>query len=167
MKNEHRTQVFVGLGGNQGDVFATLFAALKKLDELPETMLVRCSSFYRTPAWGRTDQPDFINAVAELRTELSAEVLLHSLLQIEKQLGRNREDQERWGPRTIDLDLLMFGDSVIRDKALKVPHPHIAERAFVLLPWAEITPHCVIPEMGVVENLLNKLDISNIETVQP
>ena len=98
----------------------------------------RASRLYRTPAWGRTDQPDFINAVVELRTRLAARVLLDYLLEIETRFGRVRREDDRWGPRTLDLDLLLFGEEVLDVPGLHVPHPRLHERAFVLVPLAEI-----------------------------
>jgi 2-amino-4-hydroxy-6-hydroxymethyldihydropteridine diphosphokinase len=157
------TQVFIGLGGNVGDVQQVLLEALQHIDRLPHTERQALSSFYRTPAWGKTDQDAFINAVAELKTGLAAIELLDAMLSIEKQFGRDREKQERWGPRRIDLDILMFGEQVLQTDKLKVPHPHIGERAFVLLPWAEIAPDCRIPGLGVVKDLLKKIDAAGIE----
>ncbi|MDH5829490.1 2-amino-4-hydroxy-6-hydroxymethyldihydropteridine diphosphokinase [Luteimonas sp. M1R5S18] len=157
----------VGLGGNVGEVARTLAAALHALDRLPDTRLLRASRFYRTPAWGRRDQPDFLNGAAVLETGLAAQALLDALLAIERDFGRARGDGEgeRWGPRTLDLDLLLYGDAVIDIPGLRVPHPHLHERAFALLPLAEIAPAAVIPGHGPVAEALAALDASGIEAI--
>lgn len=157
----------VGLGGNVGEVARTLAAALDALDRLPRTRLLRASRFYRTPAWGRRDQPDFLNGAAVLETGLAAQDLLDALLAIEREFGRARGDGEgeRWGPRTLDLDLLLYGDAVIDLPGLRVPHPHLHERAFALLPLAEIAPAAVIPGHGPVAEALAALDASGIEAI--
>jgi len=158
-------RAFVGLGGNQGDVETTLVEALWAVDALPQTTIQRQSAFYRTPAWGKTDQPAFINAVVELRTRMPAQVLLESLLEIEARFGRVRSEAERWGPRVIDLDLLAYGDEVVDQPGLTLPHPHLHERAFVLVPLAEIAPGLVIPGRGEVSTLLAAVDVSGIEAL--
>jgi 2-amino-4-hydroxy-6-hydroxymethyldihydropteridine diphosphokinase len=113
-------------------------AALRMLDADPETDVVAVSSLYRTPPWGKTDQPDFLNAAAELRTSLSPRALLEACLEAERRLKRVR--QERWGPRLIDIDILVFGNLTVRESGLEIPHPRMLERAFVLAPLAEIAP---------------------------
>ena len=143
---------FVGLGGNLGDPVATLGAALQALDEVQDTRLLRASRLYRTPAWGLEQQPDFINAVAMLETRLAAQALLESLFVIERRHGRVREAEQRWGPRTLDLDLLLYGDAVIDAPGLRVPHPHLHERAFALLPLLEIWPDVAIPGVASVRD---------------
>ena len=127
------TLAAVGLGANLGAAACTLEQAFAELGRLPRSRLLRASRLYRTRAWGRTDQPDFINAVALVETELAAPDLLQALLAIERGFGRERPAGERWGPRTLDLDLLLFGDAVIDQPGLRVPHPHLHERAFALL----------------------------------
>ena len=130
--SEH--SAYVGIGTNLGDRFDNLSRALR---ELPNAgRLVATSSTYRTAPWGRLDQPEFLNAVALLRTELSPHDLLDALLAIERRLGRTAG--ERWGPRIVDLDLLLYDDLTIADDRLRVPHEHLAERAFVLVPLAEL-----------------------------
>jgi 2-amino-4-hydroxy-6-hydroxymethyldihydropteridine diphosphokinase len=158
-------RAFVGLGGNQGDVETTLVEALWAVDALPQTTIQRQSAFYRTPAWGKTDQPAFLNAVVELRTRMPAKVLLESLLAIEERFGRVRSEAERWGPRVLDLDLLAYGDEVNDEPGLTLPHPHLHERAFVLVPLAEIAPSLVIPGRGEVSALLAAVDVSGIEAI--
>jgi len=157
--------VAVGLGANLGDAKASVLAAIAVLDQLPQTHLLRASKLYRTPAWGHTEQPDFINAVALLKTGLGARVLLDRLLAVERDFGRVRASGERWGPRTLDLDLLLFGLDVIDEPGLQVPHPHLHERAFALLPLAEIAPAMSIPGAGIVGELAAAMASDGIEAI--
>jgi len=157
---------FVGLGANLGDAAATVRAALQRLEDLPQTRLTRASALYRTPAWGRSDQPDFINAVAQLATSLSADALLDALLSLERVFGRTREAAGRWGPRTLDLDLLLYGDHCIDRPGLRVPHPHLHERAFVLVPLLALAPTLVVPGVGSAQAALAALEISGIEALE-
>jgi len=153
----------IGLGGNLGDVAPTIEHALAALGALPGTQVMRRSRLYRTPAWGMTRQPDFLNAAAMLSTTLSPDALLAGLLRIEREAGRDRDVQaERWGPRALDLDLLLYGDEVIAQPGLCVPHPHLQERAFVLVPLAEIAPDVLVPGRGRVEALLAAVDAQGI-----
>ncbi|MGY1457232.1 MULTISPECIES: 2-amino-4-hydroxy-6-hydroxymethyldihydropteridine diphosphokinase [unclassified Luteimonas] len=153
----------VGLGGNIGDVAAVLREALAALDALPGTRLLSASGFYRTPAWGLEAQPDFVNAAAVLDTALSPHALLEALLGIERAHGRERAaDGRRWGPRTLDLDLLLYGDAVIDEPGLVVPHPHLHARAFVLVPLAEVMPDAEVPGHGRVDALLATVDAGGI-----
>jgi 2-amino-4-hydroxy-6-hydroxymethyldihydropteridine diphosphokinase len=122
-------RAFVALGSNLGDREANLELALLRLDKLG---LVACSTFVETDPVGVTDQPSFLNAVAELRTDIAPRELLERLLTIERDLGRDRSKETRWGPRTLDLDLLLYGDETIDEPGLTVPHPRLAERRFVL-----------------------------------
>ncbi len=142
------TWVAVGLGANLGDAARSVRDAIDALASLPDTRLLRASRLYRTPAWGVTAQPDFVNAVAALDTGLSPRALLDALLDIERACGRVRIDGERWGPRTLDLDLLLHGDTVIDEPGLRVPHPHLHERAFALLPLLNAWPEAIIPGIG-------------------
>ena len=144
------TLAAVGLGANLGDVARSVRDAIDALGQLPGTRLVQASRLYRTPAWGVTAQPDFINAVALLDTGLSARALLEALLDIERVHGRVRVDGERWGPRTLDLDLLLYDDAVIDRPHLQIPHPRLHLRAFVLVPLAEIAPELRLPGRGSV-----------------
>ncbi len=132
------TTAFIGLGANLGDRAGSLRDAVRRLAETPGLALGCVSSVYETAAVGVTDQPDFLNAVAEVQTSLTALDLLGVLLDIENKMGRVRTI--RWGPRVIDLDLLLYGDAQIALPSLTVPHPRLAERAFVLVPLAEIAP---------------------------
>lgn len=159
------TVVFVGLGGNVGDAAATLRDALQALDGLPETRLLRASRLYRTPAWGVTSQPDFVNAVAMLETRRPPQTLLSDLLSIERAAGRDRSGGDRWGPRTLDLDLLLYGDALIDEPGLHVPHPHVHERAFVLVPLLEIAPEVVIPGVGPARESLIAMENVDIQPI--
>lgn len=156
-------RAWVGLGGNVGDPPSMLRLALQDMDALPETRLLRASRLYRTPAWGVRGQPDYVNAVALLETTLGARELLDGLLGIERAHGRERG--ERWGPRTLDLDLLLHGDSIVDEPGLRVPHPHLHERAFALLPMLEIAPSIAIPGRGPARDLLATLACDGIEVV--
>ena len=158
-------RAFIALGSNMGDIEITLTEALWAIDALPQTTIRAQSAYYRTPAWGRTDQPDFINAAVEVRTRMTPRVLLEQLLEIEKRFGRTRRDGERWGPRTLDLDLLMYGDEHINEPGLHLPHPRMHERAFVLVPLAEIASALEIPGHGCVRDLLATMDVGKIEAI--
>lgn len=127
-------RAYVGLGSNLGDAFENVERAFEALNEAGT--VARRSSLYRTKPWGKIDQPDFVNAVALLETQLAPHDLLRALKAIEKRLGRI--ESERWGPRAIDLDLLAYDDAIIDSQGLRVPHPQLRERAFVLVPLAEI-----------------------------
>jgi 2-amino-4-hydroxy-6-hydroxymethyldihydropteridine diphosphokinase len=145
-------RIFIGLGSNLADPESQVHAAQKALQTLPETQWVASSSLYKSPPMGPQDQPDYINAVIELETMLSPHNLLDCLQQIEQQQGRVRE--RHWGERTLDLDLLLYGDKIIADDRLQVPHPGIAQRAFVIYPLAEIAADIVIPGKGLITTLL-------------
>jgi 2-amino-4-hydroxy-6-hydroxymethyldihydropteridine diphosphokinase len=151
------TEAWVGLGSNIGEPEHALRQALELLDALPQTRLRSVSPFYRTAAWGETDQPDFLNAVASVETDLSPRNLLEAMLAIEARLGRQR-DGRRWGPRHLDLDLLVFGKQLIDEVDLKVPHPYLSQRAFVLVPLHDLAPQLEVPGMGRVDRLLADLD---------
>ena len=139
---------FIALGANLGDPAATVKAAFAALANLPESRIVHCSSLYRTAPVGITEQPEFVNAVAQLDTDLAPEALLDALLEIEQRFGRIRA--ERNGPRTLDLDLLLYGDQFVSLPRLTLPHPRLHLRAFVLYPLAEIAPNLQIPGRGTV-----------------
>lgn len=131
-------EVLIGLGGNIGDPLASMRSALKALDDHPGCKVERVSSVWKTPPWGVTDQPDFLNACAAVSTTLEPRAFLELCLTIEKKLKRVRD--LRWGPRSIDIDVLFFGDRRISEEGLNVPHPRIADRAFVLVPLSEVSP---------------------------
>ena len=151
-----------GLGANLGDASGTLRQAVIALGQREDVAVRRMSRCYRTPAWGREDQPDFVNAVALLETRLSPRALLDLLLAVEADFGRHRIDGERWGPRTLDLDLLLYGDAVIDEPGLRVPHPHLHERAFALVPLLEVMPDARIPGYGDARDAVSVLEMSNI-----
>lgn len=158
----------VGLGANLGDSIHAVTSAIRALGQLPETQLLSASRLYRTPAWGRVDQPDFINAAVLLNTTLSAPALLAQLLDIERNAGRQRGGDTaalRWGPRVLDLDLLLYGDAVINVPGLRVPHPHLHERAFALVPLAEIAAVMVFPGYGSVGEALRQVDVQGVEAI--
>jgi len=136
---------YIGIGSNVGERKEHCLRALALLSE--EGIAVRaCSAFYETEPWGVKDQPRFINAAAEIETSLEPQALLRLLKDIEKRIGR--EETYRWGPRVIDLDILLYDDLVMDEEGLKIPHPHLHERNFVLKPLSEIAPEKVHPLLG-------------------
>lgn len=143
---------YVGLGSNVDDPIAHIARAFGELAALPDTRLVARSPLYMSPPMGPQDQPDFINAVAALVTSLAPGALLQALLGIERAHGRQR-DGTRWGPRSLDLDLLLYGEQVLHGPDLILPHPGLHERAFVLYPLADIAPQQTVPGFGTVEAL--------------
>jgi len=152
-------KAYVGLGSNLGDREQQIRAAIEQIALLPGTQLVQGSSLYDTQPVGELDQPNFLNAVAVFETELDPKSFLWNLLLIERRLGRVRRADRRYGPRTIDLDLLFHGDTVVDEPGLQLPHPEIARRAFVLVPLAEVDPHLVHPSLGVpVSTLLARVE---------
>jgi 2-amino-4-hydroxy-6-hydroxymethyldihydropteridine diphosphokinase len=152
---------FIALGANLGDPVATVTAAIAALRGLPQTEFVAASSLYRTAPVGLKHQPDFINAVVELIAVPPAPTLLQTLFEIEGRFGRQRS--VRNAPRTLDLDLLLYGDEVCDDSDLTLPHPRLHERAFVLAPLVEIAPLLVVPGRGVVAELLQRCADQKIE----
>lgn len=148
--------VFLLLGSNMGDRLGFLGDAYRKLDNEVGPVL-KSSAFYQTAAWGKTDQPDFINQVLKLETDLTPKEVLNTILAIEIQLGRQRA--EKWGSRTIDIDILFYDQDVIDEPDLKIPHPNLHERAFTLVPLIEIEPNCFHPVLQKpVLELLTKLN---------
>ena len=138
---------YVAIGSNLGDRLATIQEATALLGASDDIAVIRVSSLWNNPAiGGPADSPDFLNGAIEVQTSLSADALLTRLFAIEQQLGRDR--RQRWAPRTIDLDLLLYGDSVIRSDALTIPHPRLHERRFVLQPLAELAADFRIPTTG-------------------
>jgi 2-amino-4-hydroxy-6-hydroxymethyldihydropteridine diphosphokinase len=152
---ERRQIAVIGLGANVGEPRAQLETAFATLAQLPDTHLLRRSSFYRTAPMGKADQPDFINAVAMITTGLSAVVLLAHLIEIEHKQGRRRTEKN--GPRTLDLDLLLYGDDMIDEPGLAVPHPRMHQRRFVLEPLLELNPDCNIPGRGRAADWLARI----------
>jgi 2-amino-4-hydroxy-6-hydroxymethyldihydropteridine diphosphokinase len=153
-------RALIGLGGNLGDVAANMHAALALIDADIHCRVEAVSSFWRTPPWGNIDQPDFINACACVSTSLAPRDFLALCLTSEVSLRRIRN--ERWGPRTIDIDILFFGERVIAEDGLTVPHPRIGERAFVLVPLAEIAPEIMLEGMTIADRAA-KADRSGME----
>lgn len=152
-----RRGVYLGLGANLGASPAhNILEALDVLDREPGLHVLRRSRLYRSPPWGPVPQPDYVNAVAEVATGLATASILRSLLDVERALGRRR-DGPRFGPRTIDLDLLLDGDRVVDLPGVTVPHPRLAERAFVLVPLGELSPDAVVPGAGALRDLLAAL----------
>lgn len=153
-------RAYVGLGSNLGDRAAHLLLGLSALSRLPKTHLLRLSPVYETDPVG-PPQPPYLNMVAELETELSPKGLLAEMLRVEKALGRER--RERWGPRTLDLDLLLYGDLVLEEAGLSVPHPRLHERAFVLVPLLDLLPEGRHPLLAQsFAELLASLDASSV-----
>lgn len=147
-------QTFIALGSNLDDPIEHIRRALIELQQLPQTQFRASSRYYRSHPMGDIKQPDVINAVVELETHLSAYDLLHELQAIEQRHGRVR--QQRWGPRTLDLDILLYGQEVIEQVDLRIPHPGIAKRNFVLFPLAEIAPDLLFPSGQSLEELLKR-----------
>jgi 2-amino-4-hydroxy-6-hydroxymethyldihydropteridine diphosphokinase len=148
---------YIGIGANLGDPVAQVLLACARLaQDVPGTRLIARSRLYRNPPMGPQDQPDYVNAVARIDTQLAPRALLKELQRIEADCGRQR-DGTRWGPRLLDLDLLLFGDESVDEPGLRVPHPGIAERDFVLFPLQEIAPRLVIPGHGPVAALCRRM----------
>jgi 2-amino-4-hydroxy-6-hydroxymethyldihydropteridine diphosphokinase len=147
-------KVYIGLGSNLDDPQSQLKKAIIAMEMVPSTSVAITSSFYRSKPVGPQDQPDYVNAVVELDTELSASVLLDYLQAIEYEQGRERK--VKWGARTLDLDILLFGDEIINDDRLQIPHVEMQNRGFVLLPLNEIFSDCIIPGVGSVSSLLQQ-----------
>ena len=138
--------VYLSLGSNMGDSPVLLQSALERVDQLPETRVSRASRFYETEPWGELNQPAFLNIAAEIETELAPLELLNAAKQIEVDLGR--QPGPRWGPRALDIDLILWGEQVVYDDALTIPHPRFRQRAFVLAPLCDIAPEARDPITG-------------------
>jgi len=159
------TLACIGLGANLGDAAQTLRDAFQALAALPQTTLRARSQLYSTPAWGNQDQPAFVNAAAVLETRLPAPDLLAALLEIERRFGRVRDPAVHWGPRALDLDVLLYGEQSIDLPQLQVPHPYLHERAFALLPLAEIAPDAIIPGHGRVRDAVMRVEACGIASI--
>jgi 2-amino-4-hydroxy-6-hydroxymethyldihydropteridine diphosphokinase len=157
------TVAFIGLGANLGQPRRQLELALAELDRIPHTRVVRRSSFYRSAPMGYADQPEFINAVAQLETALAAKRLLVEMQAIEHRQGRQRSFAN--APRILDLDMLLFGDAIVNESGLTLPHPRMHERAFVLMPLLEIAPEATIPGRGPVKALLSGCKNQRVERI--
>lgn len=151
---------FIGLGSNLGNTEAALTLALQAMDALPNTQVLRSSPLFRTTPVGPQDQPDFLNAVAEITTQFSAPELLVQLQKIETTIGRT--PTRHWGERVLDLDILSYGGQVINLPQLTVPHQHLGDRAFVLVPWHAIAATHVLPDGRTIEALYRTCDKNGI-----
>lgn len=149
------TVAYIAIGSNLASPLEQVNAALKALGDIPESHILIVSSFYRAPPLGPQDQPDYLNAAVALETSLAPEELLNHTQRIELQQGRVRK-AERWGPRTLDLDIMLFGNEVINTERLTVPHYDMKNRGFMLWPLFEIAPELVFPDGTILENLLRK-----------
>jgi 2-amino-4-hydroxy-6-hydroxymethyldihydropteridine diphosphokinase len=158
------TVAYVALGANLGDAEGSLRAVMSELSKLPGVRLLKSSSLYRTAPVGLKNQPDFINAAVILESDWSAAEMLAALFSIEQRFGRQRSVPN--APRTLDLDLLLYGDESSDDPALTLPHPRMHERAFVLAPLAEIAPGLVIPGKGTVTDLLAQCEDQRIQRME-
>lgn len=168
MSASRSVTAYVGVGSNLGDREATIASAIAMLGSHPEIRVVRCSALIETDPVG-PPQPRYVNGAVAVDTTLSASGLLQELLRIERELGRVRDPAVRMGPRTVDLDLLLYGDMVIDEPGLAVPHPRMPERAFVLIPLAEIAPNAVNPRSGrtvgsLVRDLVPAHPVSSVAT---
>ena len=152
----------LGFGGNVGDVRATLEKAVARFADGEDVILRARSSDYVTPPWGVTDQPPFINLAIQVETALPPRALLERALEVERALGRDRARETRWGPRTIDIDLIAYDDLALDEHDLILPHPRLFERAFVLVPLAEIVPDRVIAGQKI-KDALAAIDAADIE----
>ncbi|NCP65056.1 MAG: 2-amino-4-hydroxy-6-hydroxymethyldihydropteridine diphosphokinase [Paraglaciecola sp.] len=158
--------VYLGLGSNQAEPLIQLQQAIKALSLLPQTQCVVCSSFYQSLPMGPKDQADYVNAVLKIRTELSALSLLQATQGIEQQQGRVRKTQ-RWGPRTLDIDILLYGNEQIVSQELVVPHYGMREREFVLYPLAEIDQALSLPSGETLHELMAQCPINQLKVVAP
>lgn len=156
-------RAFLSLGGNLGDPTKSMAAALHLLDASGSTRVVAVSSLHRTPPWGKVDQPDFLNVTAEVATSLAPLELLDLCLEVERRLKRVRV--ERWGPRLIDIDVLLLGNSNVSDIGLEIPHPRMLDRAFVMVPLAEIAPDLMLAGKSATE-WAAALDSAGIERLE-
>lgn len=156
-------EVFVGLGSNLDSPITQVAHAMTELAQLPDSNLVKSSSLYKSPPLGPQDQPDFINAVVMLKTELAPPVLLHELKKIEQHHGRIRT--RHWGERTLDLDLLLYGSLTMQTPDLTLPHPQLALRSFVLEPLLEIAPEVEVPGLGRAAALYQRLSAAPLEKI--
>jgi 2-amino-4-hydroxy-6-hydroxymethyldihydropteridine diphosphokinase len=159
-------EALLALGGNIGEVRATLDRAVTMFCDRTEVRLTARSSDYATPPWGIEEQPRFVNACIAVETTLTPEALLARAHAVERSLGRNRQEERRWGPRTIDIDLLSYDDVTANAPELTLPHPRLFERAFVLVPLAEIAPDRVIAGRRVGDAVA-KVDRNGVEKLPP
>ncbi|HEX2216525.1 MAG TPA: 2-amino-4-hydroxy-6-hydroxymethyldihydropteridine diphosphokinase [Xanthobacteraceae bacterium] len=155
-------EALLGFGGNIGDVRTTLARAIDAYCDGIAVRLTARSSDYRTPPWGDEDQPPFVNLCIAVEAEMPPHALLQRARAVEARFGRDREREQRWGPRPLDIDILVYDNVVSDDADLTLPHPRLLERAFVLVPLAEIRPQLTVGGIGIQEALA-KLDVTRIE----
>ena len=155
---------YIGLGSNLSGPQQQVTSALQELNAISDTRLEEASSLYVSKPMGPSDQPDYINAVAKISTSLTPEVLLKELQTIEQTHQRQRKD-ERWGPRTLDLDIILFADEQIKTKTLQIPHYGVAEREFVLIPLQELQADLIIPGKGTLESLIAQLPAYSLSKI--
>ena len=155
-------KAWIALGSNLDDPPARVSSAMDQLGRIPTTRVIARSSLYQTRPWGVTDQPDFINAVVLTQTSLEPRQLLDALLEIEVGQGRRRDAEQRWGPRRLDLDLLLYDELIMDTDGLTLPHPRMHERAFVLIPLLELDPELSVPRRGSVAGLLATVSTGGI-----
>lgn len=159
-------EALLGLGGNVGDVRATLDRAVAMLCDGRDIRLTARSSDYRTPPWGVEDQPPFVNLAIAVDTTLAPRALLDRAQAVETAIGRDRTHERRWGPRSVDIDILAYGDAALAAPDLTLPHPRLFERAFVLVPLAEIAPERMIAGIKV-RDALRRVDAAGVERLPP
>jgi len=160
------TEALLALGGNLGDARETLVRAIAALTEAGDIRLQARSSDYMTPPWGVEDQPPFVNLCIAVDTALTPQALLARAQAVERAFGRDRASEQRWGPRTLDIDILTYDDLVLNEPELTLPHPRLFERAFVLVPLAEIAPDLLIAGIRV-RDALTRLDTTGIKRLPP
>jgi 2-amino-4-hydroxy-6-hydroxymethyldihydropteridine diphosphokinase len=160
------TEVYIGIGSNLDNPLQQVRQAINELRQLADSEYIASSSLYRTSPMGPSEQPDYINAVSLLQTCLAPLDLLNELQAIENTHGRNR-DVQRWGPRTLDLDILLYGEKIISDTRLCIPHPGLHERSFVLYPLQDINPDLVIPGYGPLAKLIEQCPHNVLERLDP
>jgi len=162
------TICYIGLGSNLQDPLSQIICATQLIDHIPKTKVLQSSSLYRSKPVGNQDQPDYLNSVLKIDTQQLPHDLLTILEYLEAEQGRiNKKEAERWGPRNIDMDILLYGDEVISDEVLTIPHKELPKRSFVLKPLAELDPHLTIPGVTPtpIQAYINNLDCSDLEIV--
>jgi len=157
-------RVYIGLGSNLENPLQQIKTAINDLQSIAEITIISVSSLYQSPPMGPADQPDYINAVLSLETSLAPHQLLDALQSVEQLHGRERK--RHWGERTLDLDILLYGDQILDDQRLKIPHPGMHERAFVLYPLAEIAPNIEIPGIGNLQKILPSCPQGDLQQVE-
>ncbi len=156
--------IYIGIGSNLNDPVQQVNQAITELAQITNSEMLKCSSLYRSMPMGPVNQADYINAVCALNTQLEPIALLDKLQGIEQQHGRVRSG-ERWGPRTLDLDILLFGEKIISSERLIIPHPGLDQRSFVLYPLYEIAPHLDVPGCGLLKTLIDGCDQTGLERI--